>query len=187
MKFSFKKVLLASSIAGVLALSACSGNETDETQNDDTANDDNTADYSEAIDYTITGIEPGAGISVKTELAIEEYENLQGWNVEFSSTAAMMVELEKAIDNEEPIIVTGWNPHWMFSKFPDLKYLVDPKEVYGEEEGIYSFARKGLEEDKPEAYKLIDQFEWEVEDMEEVMYIAEETGKEVEEVGKEWV
>src|SRR5699024_5319626 len=81
----------------------------------------------------------------------------------------------------------SWNPHWMFAKYPDMKYLDDPKEIYGAEEGINSLARLGLEEDKPEAYKLIDQFEWEVEDMEQIMYEAQETGEEIEDVAKRWV
>jgi len=187
MKFSFKKMLFASSVAGVMILSACSGNEASEEQNDNATNDDNTENYSEAVDYTITGIEPGAGISVTTEQALEEYENLQGWEVELSSTAAMMSELGKKIDNEEPIIVTGWNPHWMFAKYPDLKYLDDPKEIYGGEEGINSLVRIGFEEDHPEAFKLIDQFNWDVEDMEAIMYESVETGDEVEEVAKRWV
>ena len=166
---------------------AC-GNSDD---NNDTSKEESatnqTPDYSEIVDYTITGIEPGAGISVATEKALEEYESLQGWEVELSSTAAMMSELNKAIENEEPIIITGWNPHWMFAKYPDMKYLEDPKEIYGGEEGINSLARLGLEEDHPEAYKLIDQFEWDVTDMEEIMYEAQESGDEVEEVAKRWV
>ncbi|MBR3121167.1 MAG: glycine/betaine ABC transporter [Oceanobacillus sp.] len=145
------------------------------------------ADYSEEVDYTITGIEPGAGISVTTEKAIEEYDSLQGWNVELSSTGAMMTELRGAIENEEPIVITGWNPHWMFAEYPDMKYLEDPQGIYGGEETLNSLARIGLEEEKPEAYKLIDQFEWNVEDMEEIMYESEQTGKAVEEVAVQWV
>lgn len=163
-------------------LASCSGEE----DNSQPENNENTT-YSEALNYTITGIEPGAGISVQTEKAIEEYEELQGWEVELSSTGAMMSELDNKIANEEPIIITGWNPHWMFAKYPDLKYLDDPKGVYGGEESIHSLARIGLEEEKPEAYKLIKQFEWNVEDMEEIMYEAEETGEEVEDVAKRWV
>ena len=39
----------------------------------------------------------------------------------------------------------------------------------------------------PEAYKLIDQFEWDVEDMEEIMYEANDTGEEIEDIAKRWV
>lgn len=187
MNFSLKKALLAMGVTGAMFLAACSGNDANDEQNDGATNDTQVENIGEMVDYTITGIEPGAGISVTTEKALEEYENLAGWSVELSSTAAMMAELDKAIENEEPIIITGWNPHWMFAKYPDMKYLEDPQNIYGGEEGINTLARIGLEEDMPEAYKLIDQFEWNVEDMEDIMYEAEETGEEVEDVAKRWV
>ena len=190
-RFFSTNVLLVAIFAGVLLLAACSDGGTEDSDSDSTEDQSNeeasAVNYSEEVDYTITGIEPGAGISVATEAAIEEYDSLQGWTVELSSTAAMMSELDKAMGDEEPIIITGWNPHWMFAKYPDMKYLDDPKEIYGAEEGINSLARLGLEEDKPEAYKLIDQFEWEVEDMEQIMYEAQETGEEIEDVAKRWV
>lgn len=178
MKGILKKSALLVAMIGLVLLAACSGNDTEDIESDD---------YSEAVNYTITGIEPGAGISVTTEKAIEDYEELDGWDIELSSTAAMMSELEEAIDNERPIVITGWNPHWMFSKYPDMKYLDDPKNIYGDEEGIHTLARNGLEEDNPEAYKLIDQFEWDVEDMESIMYEANETGEDIETIAKRWV
>ena len=117
---------------------------------------ENDVSLSERVDYTITGIEAGAGISNKTELAIEEYDSLAGWDVEFSSTAAMMAALESAYKNEEPIIITGWNPHWMFVKYDDLIYLDDPLGIYGEEEDIHTLTRLGLEEDEPEAFAFFE-------------------------------
>ena len=183
-----KNKLLAVSFVGLLLLGACGSGETNNEQPEgDATPTDEEVNYSEAVDYTITGIEPGAGITVTTEKVIEEYENLAGWTLDISSTAAMMAELDKAIANEEPIIITGWNPHWMFAKYPDLKYLDDPKGIYGGEEGINTLVRKGFEEEKPEAFKVISQFKWDVEDMEEIMYEASDTGEEVEDVAKRWV
>ncbi|WP_430787815.1 glycine betaine ABC transporter substrate-binding protein [Virgibacillus flavescens] len=143
--------------------------------------------YSEAVDHVITGIEPGAGITVTTEKALEKYDSLKGWTLKQSSTPAMMSKLGEAIENEDPIIITGWNPHWMFAKYENLKYLKDPKGVFGETEVIKSLARNGLKEEKPEAYKIIDQFAWKVEDMEGIMLEAKESGKDIAEVAKKWV
>jgi glycine betaine/proline transport system substrate-binding protein len=76
--------------------------------------------------------------------------------------------LGKAIKAKQEIIVTGWQPHWMFQKY-DLKYLKDPKKTMGSEEAINTIARQGLKEDKPDAYKALDKFHWTKEDMSSVM------------------
>lgn len=132
----------------------------------------------------IIGIEPGAGIMMASEKAMKEY-GLQGYTLVESSSAAMAQELQKAYDNNEPIVVTGWTPHWKFAKM-DLKYLEDPKGVYGGEEQIHTMVRKGLEEDMKDAYTFLDQFEWTPDDMAQVM-VAIQEGQTPEEAAKAWV
>lgn len=139
----------------------------EESGEDSSSDEGNGNNYSEELDYKITGIEAGAGVFKASEAAVEEY-GLDGWEVQASSSGAMATALGEAISNEEPIIVTGWTPHWKFAKY-DLKYLDDPKGVFGEEEIISTMVREGLEDDMPNAYKLLDQFNWTTEDMEEVM------------------
>lgn len=125
------------------------------------------ADLYDHADSRIMGIEPGAGIMIQTEIALETYDNLSDWELEAPSTGAMLATLADAINNQEEIVITGWTPHWKFQQY-DLKYLEDPENVYGEAEGIYTLVRQGLEEDQPEAYRILDNFVWEVEDMEAV-------------------
>ena len=175
-----KKIIFITAILLIILVAGCSSDEGEK-------NSEGEEGYSEAVDYTITGIEPGAGITVTTEKAIEEYDSLKGWELEQSSTAAMISELDSAMVNEEPIVITGWNPHWMFTKYPDMKYLEDTKGVYGEDEEIRSLARKGLKEEMPNAAKLIEQFHWEVEDMEEIMFESQESGDDIDVVAKRWV
>lgn len=122
----------------------------------------------EAVNYTITGIEPGAGVTEAAHSTMDAYENLQGWTLQESSTAGMLASLQQAIRKEEPIIITGWTPHWIFEEY-DLKMLEDPKGTMGGEEEIRTIARKGLKEEHPEAYKIIDNFNWTLDDMQEVM------------------
>src|SRR5699024_11252712 len=108
-------------------------------------------------------IDAGAGIMQAATQAIEDY-NLEGYELQTSSDAAMTAALADAIENEEPIVVTGWNPHWKFAKH-DLKYLDDPKGSFGGEETINTFGRKGLEEDHPEAFQVLSNFKWTEDDM----------------------
>ncbi|MCH7322752.1 glycine betaine ABC transporter substrate-binding protein [Solibacillus sp. MA9] len=142
-------------------------------------------DLSDEAKKTITGIEPGAGIMSASENALKEYSNLEGWTLQSASSGAMTVALDQAIKNNEEIIVTGWSPHWKFASY-DLKYLEDPKGIYGGAENIHTFAHKGLAEDHAEAYKVLDAFSWTVEDMEEVMLDIQD-GTSPKEAAEKWV
>lgn len=146
---------------------------------------DSIADLSDEAGQQVTGIEPGAGVVQAAEDAVETYDNLEGWEVQTSSSGAMATELGQAIDNGEEIIVTGWTPHWKFQTY-DLKYLEDPEGVFGEAETINTLAREGLEEDAPRAYEILDNFYWETGDMEEVMLEIED-GADPSEAAQNWI
>jgi glycine betaine/proline transport system substrate-binding protein len=148
------------------------------------SNSSSGSNLGEDLDYTITGLEPGSGAMGLTEDVIEGYDNLNDWELLEGSTASMLTELGEAIDNEEPIVIVGWNPHWMFASY-DLKYLDDPEGIYGGEESIHTIARKGLEDDLPGAYEILDRFNWESEDMESVMDDAQDV--EFEEAASKWI
>ncbi|MED3549709.1 glycine betaine ABC transporter substrate-binding protein [Cytobacillus praedii] len=135
-------------------------------------------------DYEIVGIEPGAGLMGLTSTALEDYQ-LDDWTLLEGSSAAMVAELQKAYNTQEPIIITGWSPHWMFSSF-DLKYLEDPKGSFGGAESIHTIVRKGLEQDAPGAYKILDQFSWEPSDMEAVM-VDITNGMDPTEAAEKWI
>jgi glycine betaine/proline transport system substrate-binding protein len=161
----FTKLSKATLTVGLtLALAACGGG-VESTEPTDSGS--STASVGESVDYKITGIDPGAGIMKATAAAIEDYE-LTDWELIEGSGAAMTASLQKAYNKEEPIIITGWTPHWMFSKY-DLKYLEDPKGTYGEAENIHSIARNGLAEDLPGVHKVLDQFNWTPDEMGVVM------------------
>jgi len=178
---NWKRWGLVVSISLVMFLAAC-GNSNDGSGNDN--QEDQAVDYSKEVDYQITGIEAGAGVFQASEDAVEEY-GLDGWEVVASSSGAMATALGEAIAKEEPIIVTGWSPHWKFSEY-DLKYLDDPKEVFGGEEIIATMVREGLEDDMPEAYQVLDNFNWSPDDIESVM-LDIENGEDPEVAAQTWV
>jgi glycine betaine/proline transport system substrate-binding protein len=138
----------------------------------------------EDVEYEIVGIDPGAGLMKATNKVIEQYE-LNDWKLIEGSGAAMAAALEKAYKAKKPIIVTGWTPHWKFAKF-ELKYLEDPKNIYGGAEQIHTIARLGLKEDLPSAHALLDRFEWTPDQMADVM-VAIQNGTKAEQAAAAWV
>src|SRR5690606_3783177 len=135
-------------------------------------------------DGEIVGIDPGAGIMQATENAIDVY-NLNDYTLVSSSSAGMTAALQRAIVNEEPIVVTLWYPHWAFNRC-DLKYLEDPEGVYGEAEHVETLAREGLKEDMPNLYGILERFAWTHEDIQSVM-LDIEAGMTAEEAAAKWV
>ncbi|WP_280570500.1 glycine betaine ABC transporter substrate-binding protein [Chromohalobacter sp. 296-RDG] len=95
---------------------------------------------------TILGIDAGSALSTMTDKAIEAYD--LPLTQASSSEAAMLSMLDSATEREEPIAVTLWKPHWTFSKY-SLKYLEDPKNIYGDGDTIYWFSRDSFSEDAP--------------------------------------
>ncbi|MCC5895255.1 MAG: glycine/betaine ABC transporter [Alkalibacterium sp.] len=116
-------------------------------------------------------MEPGSGIAENSRQVLDAYDNLEGWEIHESSTAGMLASLDQAIMREEPIVITGWTPHFVFETY-DLKFLEDPQNIFGDAEDIHTMARLGLEEDMPEAYAILENFNWTVEDMQAVMVDA---------------
>ncbi|WP_174612740.1 glycine betaine ABC transporter substrate-binding protein [Virgibacillus ihumii] len=135
---------------------------------EDLANNKN--NIGEKLDWTITGISPGAGMMKLTKGELMPAYGLdKNWELQSSSGPTMTAALKRAIDQEEPIVVTLWTPHWTFNEF-DLKMLKDPKNSYGDPDNIYSVSRKGFKEDSPLAYKIINEFSITKKQVQGIMY-----------------
>lgn len=101
------------------------------------------------LEGRIVGIEPGAGLTrVSREVVMPGY-GLDAFELVEGSTPAMLAELERAIKDEAPIVVTLWRPHWAYSVFP-IRDLADPRGALGEAEEIHALARAGFSDDFPE-------------------------------------
>ncbi|HBP42869.1 MAG: glycine betaine ABC transporter substrate-binding protein [Vreelandella alkaliphila] len=141
-------------------------------------------DNADSFNGEIIGIDPGAGLMALSEEVVDTYD--LGLRLRSGSGATMTAALSSAINNEEDVVVTGWTPHWMFARF-DLKYLEDPENVYGGAEQIHTVVRQDLKDDMPEAYAILDAFEWTPEQMGEVMLMNQEDGSDPYENAKQWV
>ncbi len=141
-------------------------------------------DHAAKFNNEITGIDPGAGIMSATEKAIEEY-GLDNMELMEATDMIMTAVMADKIKNNEWVVVTGWTPHWKFARW-ELKYLEDPKGVYGGAETIDTIVRKGLKEDMPEVYGVLDKFHWTLEDIGQVMEWTSE-GMDPYDSAKRWV
>lgn len=141
--------------------------------------------YSKLFQNKIIGIEPGAGIMEKSEKAISIY-GLKNYKLISGSEPAMITELKSALENHREIVITGWKPHWKFSRY-SLRFLEDPKKVFGETEKIHVLTRKGFSSDYPHIAKFLKNFYWEVEEMEELMEMNEKKESDPEENAKIWI
>ncbi|WP_411902012.1 glycine betaine ABC transporter substrate-binding protein [Methylorubrum thiocyanatum] len=136
------------------------------------------------VDGKVIGIDPGAGVMKSSEAAIRAY----GLKVKLldGSDATMTSALKDAIRQKKDVVVTAWTPHWMFARY-DLKYLADPKKSFGEAESVNTLARKGLKEDMPEVYGVLQKFKLTIKDEEAVMAENEEKGAKPEETAAKWI
>ncbi|MFK4444962.1 glycine betaine/proline transport system substrate-binding protein [Caballeronia udeis] len=114
----------------------------------------------------IVGIDAGAGVMQKAGDAIKAY-NLD-YTLMPSSGSAMTAELARAENAKKPIIVTGWKPHWMFAKYK-LKFLEDPKKVFGEAEHVDNIVNPQLEKKAPTVVAFLKKFQWKPGEIDSVM------------------
>ena len=136
---------------------------------------DDLKQFADKFNRRIIGIDPEAGIMKKTREAMREY-GLYNYELIKGSEVSMVAELSNAIRKQRWIVVTGWEPHWKFARWK-LKFLDDPKNVYGGEEEIHTIVRKGLKDDMPDVYQFLDNYSWAPEDLEQLMiWIQEDQG-----------
>ncbi|ALJ18524.1 glycine betaine ABC transporter substrate-binding protein [Microbacterium sp. No. 7] len=107
------------------------------------------------FDGKIYGIEPGAGLTRQTqESMIPAYGLEDSYELVTSSTSAMLVQFESAVNAKEDIVVTLWRPFWANDAYP-VKDLADPLGAMGDPEALHFLGTKGFSERCPEAADLI--------------------------------
>jgi glycine betaine/proline transport system substrate-binding protein len=97
----------------------------------------------------LVGIEPGAGEMKIVKNKVQPAYGLTDYKLVESSTAAMLAELNRAVQSKQPIAVTLWKPHWAYTKFP-IKPLADPQHAFGAPEQIHTLGRQGFAKDFPQ-------------------------------------
>jgi len=122
------------------------------------------AQYQGELGGTINGIEAGANINDQTRNTLERYDLGDQFDVAAASGPATWQALKSAIDNQEPIVVTAWRPHWKWSVY-DLKYIDGAHtghnvDIWGEAEDIFSIVGNDFVDRFPrEAVCFLKEFE----------------------------
>jgi glycine betaine/proline transport system substrate-binding protein len=131
----------------------------------------------------IVGIDAGAGVMAKTDQAIKQYG--LNYSVMPSSGSGMTAELARSVNASKPVIVTGWTPHWMFAKYK-LRFLDDPKNVFGAAEHVDSVVNPGLETKAPPVIAFLKKFQWKPGEIDSVM-LAIQNGTKPEAAADSWI
>lgn len=146
-------------------------------------------EFAKKFNYTITGIDAGAGIMRTTEQNVmPQYElDKDGYKLLSSSGPAMMSALKEAVDAGKWIVITGWQPHSMFGYF-DLKFLEeDKKPVVWQPGNIYIYGRKNLKEDKPELAEFLSKMYLTNDDISSLMVGIKNSDKNTLEAAYDWM
>ncbi len=133
----------------------------------------------------VIGIDPGAGLMRASEKAMTEY-SLAPMQLVEGSDATMAAALKDAVTRKQPVVVTGWTPHWMWAAYK-LKYLADPKNVFGGDETVNNVARKGLARDMPEVHAILSRFKLSLPEEQALMMQNQASGVDPAKTAADWV
>ncbi len=133
----------------------------------------------------ILGGDPAWGLSVAADRANKAYD--LKFDLVLSSEDAMVAALKRAYLRKEWICITGWRVHPMWAEF-ELKYIEDPKKVFGAEPlWHYAIATKGFGDTFPEAKKFLLKYHIPNEELSKLMLWLTSGGMKSEEAAAKWV
>ncbi len=140
------------------------------------------------LDGQITGIDAGAGLMITTEEeAMPAYGLVdKGYELIASSGPAMMAELDAAYQNEEYIVVLGWQPHSMFGYYDLVILEQDEEEIWGFDD-VHLIGRADLRDDKPELAEFLGNMEVNTEEIGDLMVHIRESNLDTLEAAREWM
>lgn len=144
-------------------------------------------EYADKFGGKITGVDAGAGMMKKTENELIPQYGLDKIELMASSGPAMTAALADAIKNKEWIVVTAWQPHWMFGRW-DLKFLKqDDDKVMWKSGNIEIVGRTDIATDKPELTAFLKAFHLTDAQLSDLMIQIKDSDKKVEEVAMQWM
>ncbi|GAB7527643.1 glycine betaine ABC transporter substrate-binding protein [Pseudomonas sp. 3A(2025)] len=138
-----------------------------------TVEDLNKPEVREKLGSRILTSEAGNGQYKLSLQAIDDYK-LTGYKLIASSETGMLTEMDRSLRRNQWTVINAWNPHWMFSKWK-LRYLDDPKGLFGGAEQIHAVARKGFSQQHPQVAYFFAHYSMPLAELEDLMMKARES------------
>jgi len=148
------------------------------------------AEFETQLDGEIYGIEPGNdGNRLIREMIENDSFGLGGFELVESSEQGMLAEVRRAVDDQEPIVFLGWEPHPMNAEF-DMTYLAGGDDIFGPNYGgatVYTNVRAGLTEECPNLGALLENLVFSLAMENEIMAGILQEGETAEAAAEAWL
>jgi len=148
------------------------------------------AEFETQLDGEIYGIEPGNdGNRLIREMIETDTFGLGGFELVESSEQGMLAEVRRAVDDQEPIVFLGWEPHPMNAEF-DMTYLAGGDDIFGPNYGgatVYTNVRAGLTEECPNLGALLENLVFSLAMENEIMAGILQEGETAEAAAQAWL
>ncbi|SDT12763.1 choline ABC transporter substrate-binding protein [Pseudomonas oryzae] len=111
--------------------------------------------FAERFGHKLYGIASGspANESIRQMIAADEF-GLGDWKLVESSEQAMLVQVGRAVKNEQFVVFLGWTPHPMNVQH-DMRYLRGGEKYFGASGTVNTLARKGYAAQCPNVARLL--------------------------------
>ncbi|MEX6500452.1 choline ABC transporter substrate-binding protein [Pseudomonas zhanjiangensis] len=147
------------------------------------------AKFKKELGGKIYGIEPGNDGNLLIEQMIKgDQFGLGGFRMVESSEAGMLVQVQRAVKKQQPVVFLGWAPHPMNTQF-DITYLAGGDDVFGPDYGaakVYTVVPADYQARCPNVGKLLDNLQFSVEIESQLMEKVLEKEDPLE-VAKNWI
>jgi glycine betaine/proline transport system substrate-binding protein len=125
------------------------------------------AENAEKFDSTIYGIEAGNdGNQIVKQLIEDDYKGMGAFDLQPSSEAGMLTEVQRRHDNDKWTAWLGWAPHPMNVNI-DMAFLSGGADYWGPNKGgatVYSMVREGFAWQCPNVGQFLENYEYTVEE-----------------------
>ncbi len=115
----------------------------------------------------IAGLGESAGMMEQLRTAMDEY-GLDGYTIVYGNEVSAIASIRRAVAEQRWVLAGSWRPHWMFAEW-DLRFIEDPKKIFGETQTIHSMGRPGFSADFPKLANFFAGFEIPLDELQAVM------------------